>query len=161
MSWFLDDLAAKAAERERAGLTRRLATRDGDALLDLAGNDYLGLTTNADVILGATAATRRYGSGAGASRLVTGTLPTPHQPRRPRRAPGAPPPLRQWRRGVTAGHGHPADPRPARGRPGRTARGPQCTGVLHRLSRQPRCGYRPGRRRHPDRLGRPHPCLAH
>ena len=79
MSWFLDDLAAKAAERERAGLTRHLVTRVGDALLDLAGNDYLGLTTNADVILGATAAARRYGGGAGASRLVTGTLPVHDQ----------------------------------------------------------------------------------
>ena len=79
VSWFLDDLAAKAAERERAGLTRRLVARDGDALLDLAGNDYLGLTTNADVILGATTAARRYGGGAGASRLVTGTLPVHDQ----------------------------------------------------------------------------------
>lgn len=79
MSWFLDDLAAKAAERERAGLTRRLATRDGDALLDLAGNDYLGLTNHADVILGATTAARAYGGGAGASRLVSGTLPVHDQ----------------------------------------------------------------------------------
>lgn len=79
MSWFLDDLAAKAAVRERAGLTRRLATRTGDDLLDLAGNDYLGLTRNADVILGATAAARSYGGGAGASRLVTGTLPVHDQ----------------------------------------------------------------------------------
>src|ERR1019366_6685741 len=50
VSWFLDDLAAKAAERERAGLTRRLVARHGDALLDLASNDYLGLTHNAGVI---------------------------------------------------------------------------------------------------------------
>lgn len=75
MSWLLNDLAAKAAERERAGLTRRLVARQGDALLDLAGNDYLGLTTSPAVILGATTAARRYGGGAGASRLVTGTLP--------------------------------------------------------------------------------------
>ena len=79
MSWFLDDLAAKAAERERAGLTRRLVARHADALLDLASNDYLGLTHNAGVILGATTAARSYGGGAGASRLVTGTLPVHDQ----------------------------------------------------------------------------------
>ena len=79
MSWFLEDLAAKAAERERAGLTRRLVARHGDGLLDLASNDYLGLARNAAVILGATTAARSYGGGAGASRLVTGTLPVHDQ----------------------------------------------------------------------------------
>ena len=51
MSRFLDDLAARAAERERPGLTRHLVPRRpaagrraaGDRALDLAGNDYLGL----------------------------------------------------------------------------------------------------------------------
>ena len=75
VSWFLDDLAAKAAERERLGLTRRLAARQGDDLLDLAGSDYLGLVNHPDVIAGAAEAARSYGGGAGASRLVTGTLP--------------------------------------------------------------------------------------
>jgi len=79
VSWFLDDLTAKAAERERAGLTRRLVTRSGDDLLDLAGNDYLGLLTSPEVILGAATAARTYGGGAGASRLVTGTLPIHEQ----------------------------------------------------------------------------------
>jgi 8-amino-7-oxononanoate synthase len=75
VSWFLDDLAVKAAERERAGLTRRLVARQSDDLLDLAGNDYLGLVNSPDVIFGATSAAQSYGGGAGASRLVTGTLP--------------------------------------------------------------------------------------
>jgi 8-amino-7-oxononanoate synthase len=79
VNWFLNDLETKAVERERAGLTRRLVAREGDALLDLAGNDYLGLTTDAAVIAGATTAARRYGGGAGASRLVTGTLPVHEQ----------------------------------------------------------------------------------
>lgn len=60
-------------------LDRRLATRDGDTLLDLAGNDYLGLTDHAEVILGATTAARAYGGGAGASRLVSGILPVHDQ----------------------------------------------------------------------------------
>ncbi|MGN6160440.1 MAG: 8-amino-7-oxononanoate synthase, partial [Marmoricola sp.] len=42
--------------------------------IDLAGNDYLGLARHPEVIEGAVAATRAYGAGAGASRLVTGTL---------------------------------------------------------------------------------------
>jgi 8-amino-7-oxononanoate synthase len=78
MSGFLEDLGRQAAAREQAGLTRRLDVRperaDDDAL-DLAGNDYLGLARHPVVIEAAGAAARRYGAGARASRLVTGTLP--------------------------------------------------------------------------------------
>ena len=45
-----------------------------DGLLDLAGNDYLGLSPPPGVIAGAVAAAQASGAGAGASRLVTGTL---------------------------------------------------------------------------------------
>jgi 8-amino-7-oxononanoate synthase len=68
-------LAAQAAEREAHGLTRRLADSDrGEPLLDLAGNDYLGLARDPRVVAGAVAAAQAYGAGAGASRLVSGTL---------------------------------------------------------------------------------------
>jgi len=71
-------LADRAAAREEAGLTRRLFASDavpGDGpMIDLAGNDYLGLSRHPRVIAGAIAAAERYGAGAGASRLVTGTL---------------------------------------------------------------------------------------
>jgi len=68
-------LAAQAAEREERGLTRRLVEADrGELLLDLAGNDYLGLARDPRVVAGAVAAARTYGAGAGASRLVSGTL---------------------------------------------------------------------------------------
>jgi len=68
-------LAAQAAQREQLGLTRRLAESDrGEPLLDLAGNDYLGLARDARVVAGAVAAARAYGAGATASRLVSGTL---------------------------------------------------------------------------------------
>lgn len=68
-------LAAQAAEREARGLTRRLAEADrGEPLLDLAGNDYLGLARAPEVVAGAVAAARAYGAGATASRLVSGTL---------------------------------------------------------------------------------------
>lgn len=74
MSSPLDWIRAAAQTREAAGLTRRLSvTKSGDGL-DLAGNDYLGLRTHPAVIAGAVTATETYGTGAGASRLVTGTL---------------------------------------------------------------------------------------
>jgi 8-amino-7-oxononanoate synthase len=72
-------LEEKAAEREAAGLTRRLRPRDEAATLDLAGNDYLGLSCHPRVVAAAGAAASRWGAGAGASRLVTGTLPVHSQ----------------------------------------------------------------------------------
>lgn len=68
-------LAAQAADRADRGLTRRLGHADSESLLDLAGNDYLGLARDPRVVAGAVAAARLYGAGAGASRLVSGTLP--------------------------------------------------------------------------------------
>jgi 8-amino-7-oxononanoate synthase len=70
----LDWIREAAATREAAGLTRRLATTKSGDHLDLAGNDYLGLRTHPAVIAGAVAAAETYGGGAGASRLVSGTL---------------------------------------------------------------------------------------
>lgn len=75
-------LAAHEDRRERLGLVRTLVARpprlpapeQGEGLLDLAGNDYLGLLTHPDVVEGAVAAVRAYGGGAGSSRLVTGHL---------------------------------------------------------------------------------------
>lgn len=68
-------------------LTRRLRPLDSATgptiqlqnrtVILLASNDYLGLATHPDVIRAAVQATERYGTGAGASRLVCGTLP-PH-----------------------------------------------------------------------------------
>ena len=68
-------LASQAAWREERGLNRRLVESDGgEPLLDLAGNDYLGLARDPRVVAGAVAAVQAYGAGAGASRLVSGTL---------------------------------------------------------------------------------------
>ena len=67
-------LADQAADRAERGLARRLAHSDEQRLLDLAGNDYLGLARDPRVVAGAVAAARAYGAGAGASRLVSGTL---------------------------------------------------------------------------------------
>jgi 8-amino-7-oxononanoate synthase len=68
-------LAEQAAEREAAGLTRRLRPRaTDDPTVDLAGNDYLGLSRDPAVRQAAADAALTWGGGAGASRLVTGTL---------------------------------------------------------------------------------------
>ena len=67
-------LAAAAAEREAAGLHRDLDVRSADdQLLDLAGNDYLGLSRHPEVVAAGEAALRRYGAGATGSRLVSGS----------------------------------------------------------------------------------------
>ena len=47
----------------------------GAPLIDLASNDYLGLSRHSDLIEAATKAVRDDGSGAGGSRLVTGSRP--------------------------------------------------------------------------------------
>lgn len=75
MSLWGDWLAQQAAEREAAGLTRVLRPRRyDDPTVDLAGNDYLGLSQHPAVRQAAASAAELWGGGAGASRLVTGTL---------------------------------------------------------------------------------------
>jgi 8-amino-7-oxononanoate synthase len=81
----LDDFArAKLAALENAQLRRMpvetaregiWAVRDGRRLLSFSCNDYLNLTQHPAIVAAAIAATRRYGVGAGASRLVTGNHP--------------------------------------------------------------------------------------
>ncbi|HST84084.1 MAG TPA: 8-amino-7-oxononanoate synthase [Kineosporiaceae bacterium] len=75
MTAFLNRLAVAAAAREQAGLTRRLVPRPpgADSVLDLAGNDYLGLSSDPRVTEAAADAARQWGAGARASRLVTGS----------------------------------------------------------------------------------------
>jgi 8-amino-7-oxononanoate synthase len=72
----LDDwLAQRRTARRDAGLERVLAARGaGPDVIDLAGNDYLGLSRHPRVTAAAADAAHRWGAGAGASRLVTGTL---------------------------------------------------------------------------------------
>lgn len=68
-------LADQSAAREAAGLTRIPNPRTAnDDFIDLAGNDYLGLTRHPSVTAAAARAAMTWGAGAAASRLVTGTL---------------------------------------------------------------------------------------
>ncbi|HEY1651212.1 MAG TPA: 8-amino-7-oxononanoate synthase [Acidimicrobiales bacterium] len=48
---------------------------DGADVVSFASNDYLGLSAHPDVVAAAHAALDRWGTGAGASRLVTGSRP--------------------------------------------------------------------------------------
>jgi 8-amino-7-oxononanoate synthase len=67
-------LRAAAAAREAAGLRRQLMPRAaGDAALDLASNDYLGMSGDPRLAEAAAAAARAWGTGATGSRLVTGS----------------------------------------------------------------------------------------
>ncbi|MDQ0778860.1 8-amino-7-oxononanoate synthase [Streptomyces aurantiacus] len=64
----------QARARRRAGLVRTLRPRPADsALLDLAGNDYLGLARHPEVTEAAARAARTWGGGATGSRLVSGS----------------------------------------------------------------------------------------
>ena len=48
---------------------------DGAPVISFASNDYLGLSAHEAVVAAAPAALERWGAGAGASRLVTGSRP--------------------------------------------------------------------------------------
>lgn len=75
LAW-LQDVAVR---RRAAGLRRSLVPRQhDDEVLDLAGNDYLGLTRDPRVVEGAIDAVRRWGGGATGSRLVTGSTQAHH-----------------------------------------------------------------------------------
>ena len=66
-------LDALERQRREAGLRRSLRPRSAVGTeLDLASNDYLGLSQHPDVIEGGVAALRMWGAGATGSRLVTG-----------------------------------------------------------------------------------------
>jgi len=70
----LAQLRAATAARAAAGLRRRLAPRPpGDVTLDLASNDYLGLSGDRRLAAAAAEAASTWGTGATGSRLVTGT----------------------------------------------------------------------------------------
>jgi 8-amino-7-oxononanoate synthase len=84
---FEEDLQKSLADVDDRHLRRRLRVsglptgplvRFSDRTLhNFASNDYLGLAAHPQVVAAALEATREFGAGAGASRLVTGTQ-TPH-----------------------------------------------------------------------------------
>ena len=75
----LDPARRRTMHSWRTGPEAWTLQRDGPSpgapLIDLASNDYLGLSRHSDLIEAATKAVRDDGSGAGGSRLVTGSRP--------------------------------------------------------------------------------------
>ncbi|MHB8531604.1 MAG: 8-amino-7-oxononanoate synthase [Solirubrobacteraceae bacterium] len=80
----MSDIADRLAELERLGLSRRLrmvsgpqgptVLLDGKPVLLLCSNNYLGLADHPSVRQAAAEAATRWGVGAGASRLVSGSM---------------------------------------------------------------------------------------
>lgn len=68
-------LEATAQAQQRRGTRRTLSTARQPEQLDLATNDYLGLTRDPGVVAAATDALQRYGTGSGGSRALAGNLP--------------------------------------------------------------------------------------
>lgn len=67
-------LERQATVRERRGLVRRPAARSpGERFVDLASNDYLGLSSDPRLADAAASAGSLWGTGATSSRLVAGT----------------------------------------------------------------------------------------
>ena len=74
MAGWWEALERRAGLRAKAGLTRTLHPRGADdRVVDLAGNDYLGLARHPAVVAAAGKALTGYGLGATGSRLVRGT----------------------------------------------------------------------------------------
>ena len=81
--------AAELARLRAAGLERGLRPVDGAQdstivvggrrVLSLCSNNYLGLANHPEVVEAAVAATRAVGVGAGASRLISGSMRLHHQ----------------------------------------------------------------------------------
>ena len=77
-------LGDQLAEWKKAGTYQRLrilegpsaaeSNFDGKEVINLASNNYLGLTTHPKLIAATIEATRKYGAGSGAVRTISGTM---------------------------------------------------------------------------------------
>ncbi|HUC85080.1 MAG TPA: 8-amino-7-oxononanoate synthase [Candidatus Acidoferrales bacterium] len=86
---FADELAQRLADLREQGLHRELRRVDsaggprieiaGQALLNFSSNDYLGLANHPALKQAATTAVAKFGAGAGASRLICGSLAPFHE----------------------------------------------------------------------------------
>src|SRR6202162_4899078 len=84
MSHPLAYLHDQLEEWKRAGVYQRLrilqsasaaeSRFDGKEVINLASNNYLGLTTHPKLIEAAIEATRKYGAGSGSVRTISGTM---------------------------------------------------------------------------------------
>jgi glycine C-acetyltransferase/8-amino-7-oxononanoate synthase len=84
----MTDIAARLEELRDSGLRRRLrlvqnpqgsrVLLDGEDVLLLCSNDYLGLASHPRVRAAAAEAAMRWGAGCGSARLISGNMP-PHR----------------------------------------------------------------------------------
>ena len=89
MNVFDEELLSRLTAIREAGLYRELRRIDspqsttiqhrGKELLNFSSNDYLGLANAPQLKEAATGAIERYGAGAGASRLICGSLAPHHE----------------------------------------------------------------------------------
>src|SRR5882762_3601633 len=89
MNDFECELSGRLASLRSEGLYRELRRVDspqsprieidGCSLLNFSSNDYLGLANHPALKRAAIQATERYGAGAGASRLICGSLAPHHE----------------------------------------------------------------------------------
>jgi hypothetical protein len=89
VSAFEEELERRLARIREAGLWRELRRIDspqgarvrfaGRELVNLSSNDYLGLAAHPALIEAAAQALRDFGAGAGASRLICGSLAPHHR----------------------------------------------------------------------------------
>ena len=86
---FEDELRVRLEALQQQGLYRQLRqvtsaqsphiTVAGESLLNFSSNDYLGLANEVSLKEAAIEATSRFGAGAGASRLICGSLAPHHE----------------------------------------------------------------------------------
>jgi 8-amino-7-oxononanoate synthase len=89
MSAFIEELISRLSDLRQQNLFRELRrvdspqsphlTIDGQSFLNFSSNDYLGLANEPALKEAALEAIGRYGAGAGASRLVCGSLGPHHE----------------------------------------------------------------------------------
>ncbi len=77
----LEEITAAGLSRHRRVLESpcgRIATVDGQKMLNFASNDYLGLANNPEIAAALAEGAQHWGAGSGASHLVSGHL-APHE----------------------------------------------------------------------------------
>jgi 8-amino-7-oxononanoate synthase len=89
VSTFESELLARLGALQEQNLFRRLRVAsspqqpriniDGCELLNFSSNDYLGLATHPKLKAAASEATEKFGTGSGASRLISGSLLPHHE----------------------------------------------------------------------------------
>src|SRR5258708_17548275 len=70
----LQDKGVAPKLRILQGEQKAVCTFDGREVINLASNNYLGLTTHKALRKAAVEATKKYGAGAGAVRTIAGTI---------------------------------------------------------------------------------------